>query len=46
MNYYAGIEVCFEASSVCLVAAGRPSPKTEVASDPDALIEHFLLELP
>jgi hypothetical protein len=42
MDYYAGIDVSLEASSVCLVdAAGKIICETKVTSDPDALIEHF-----
>lgn len=43
MEYFAGIDVSLEASSVCLVdAAGKIIRETKVASDPDALIEHFV----
>lgn len=43
MEYFAGIDVSLEASSVCLVdAAGTVIRETKVASDPDALIEHFV----
>lgn len=47
MDYYAGIDVSLEASSVCLVdAAGKIIRETKVASEPNALIEHFVsLEL-
>ncbi|ESY30741.1 hypothetical protein X747_31850 [Mesorhizobium sp. LNJC384A00] len=44
MEYFAGIDVSLEASSVCLVdAAGKIIRETKVASDPDARIEHFVL---
>ena len=43
MNYYAGIDVSLEASSVCLVdSAGKIIRETKVASDSDALIEYFV----
>ena len=43
MEYYAGIDVSLEASSVCLVdSAGKIIRETKVASDPDALIEYFV----
>lgn len=43
MEYFAGIDVSLEASSVCLVdAAGKVIRETKVASDPNALIEHFV----
>ncbi|MBO9136927.1 IS110 family transposase (plasmid) [Rhizobium sp. B230/85] len=43
MDYYAGIDVSLEASSVCLVdSAGKIIRETKVASDPDALIEYFV----
>ncbi len=43
MDYYAGIDVSLEASSVCLVdPAGQIIRETKVTSDPDALIEHFV----
>lgn len=42
MEYFAGIDVSLEASSVCSVdSAGKIIRETKVASDPDALIEHF-----
>jgi len=42
MEYFAGIDVSLEASSVCLVdSAGKIIRETKVASEPDALIEHF-----
>jgi hypothetical protein len=42
MEYFAGIDVYLEASSVCLVdSAGHIIRETKVASEPDALIEHF-----
>ncbi|WP_018325711.1 hypothetical protein [Rhizobium giardinii] len=44
MEYFARIDVSLEASSVCLVdAAGKIIRETKVVSDPDALIEHFVL---
>jgi len=40
--YYAGIDVSLEASSVCSVdATGKIIRATKVASEPDALIDHF-----
>ncbi len=43
MDYYAGIDVSLEASSVCLVdSAGKIIRETKVASDPEALIEHLV----
>jgi transposase len=43
MDYYAGIDVSLEASSVCLVdSAGKIIRETKVASDPDALIKHLV----
>ena len=43
MDYYAGIDVSLEASSVCLVdSAGKIIRETKVASEPDALIEYFV----
>lgn len=42
MEYFAGIDVSLEASSVCLVdSAGKIIRETKVTSDPAALIEHF-----
>jgi transposase len=42
MEYFAGIDVSLEASSVCLVdSAGKIIRETKVASEPDALIEHL-----
>lgn len=42
MEYFAGIDVSLEASSVCLVdSAGKIIRETKVASDPGALIAHF-----
>lgn len=42
MDYYAGIDISLEASSLCLVdATGKTIRETKVASDPDALIDHF-----
>ena len=44
MEYFAGIDVSLEASSMCLVdSAGKIIRETKVASDPGALIEHFVL---
>ena len=43
MDYYAGIDVSLEASSVCLVdSAGKIIRETKVASDPDALTHGIL----
>jgi transposase len=42
MEYYAGIDVSLEQSSVCVVdAAGRIVREAKVASDPEALIRFF-----
>lgn len=42
MDYYAGIDVSLEQSSVCLVdAGGKIVREAKVASEPDALIEWF-----
>jgi transposase len=42
MEYFAGIDVSLEASSLCLVdSAGKIIRETKVASEPDALVEHF-----
>jgi transposase len=39
MNYYAGIDVSLECSSVCVVdGAGKIVRESEVASEPEALI--------
>lgn len=43
MNYYVGIDVSLEASSVCIVdAAGEIVQESKVASDPEALRDHFV----
>lgn len=43
VDYYAGIDVSLEASSVCIVdAAGKIVRETKVASDPEALQRHFI----
>ena len=45
MDYYAGIDVSLEASSVCIVdAAGKIVRETKVASDPEALRLHFVAQ--
>ena len=42
MNYYAGIDVSLESSSVCVVdAAGKIVREGKVASDPEALVGFF-----
>ena len=42
MEYYAGIDVSLELSSVCIVdAKGKIVREAKVASDPDALITFF-----
>ena len=42
MDYYAGIDVSLEQSSLCVVdAAGKIIREAKVASEPDALIEWF-----
>lgn len=48
MDYYAGIDVSLELSSVCVVdSSGRIVRETKVASEPEALLQHFAdLELP
>jgi len=39
MNYYAGIDVSLEASSVCVIDAnGKIVRESKVASEPEALI--------
>jgi hypothetical protein len=39
MDYYAGIDVSLECSSVCVVDAnGKIARETKVASEPEALI--------
>lgn len=45
MDYYAGIDVSLEQSSVCVVdAGGRIVREAKVASEPEALVR-FLREL-
>jgi transposase len=42
MDYYAGIDVSLEQSSVCVVdGGGKIVREAKVASEPDALIEWF-----
>lgn len=42
MDYYAGIDVSLELSSVCLVdSSGKIVRETKMASEPDALLQHF-----
>lgn len=42
MNYYAGIDVSLEQSSVCVVdRSGKIVRETKVASEPEALLQHF-----
>jgi transposase len=42
MDYYAGIDVSLEASSVCVVdGAGKMVREAKVASEPEALILFF-----
>jgi transposase len=42
MDYYAGIDVSLECSSVCVVdASGRIVREAKVASEPQALIDWF-----
>jgi transposase len=42
MDYYAGIDVSLEASSVCVVdVAGKIAREAKIASEPDALIGWF-----
>jgi transposase len=42
MDYYAGIDVSLELSSVCVVdSSGKVVRETKVASEPEALLQHF-----
>ncbi|TIV96301.1 MAG: IS110 family transposase [Mesorhizobium sp.] len=42
MDYYAGIDVSLELSSVCVVdSLGKIVRETKVASEPEALLQHF-----
>jgi transposase len=42
MDYYAGIDVSLEQSSVCVVdSSGKIVRETKVASEPEALLQHF-----
>ena len=42
MDYYAGIDVSLEQSSVCVVdSSGKIVRETRVASEPEALLQHF-----
>ena len=42
MNYYAGIDVSLECSSVCVVdASGKIVREAKVASEPEALVLFF-----
>jgi len=42
MDYYAGIDVSLEQSSVCVVdSSGKIVRETKVASEPEVLLEHF-----
>ena len=42
MDYYAGIDVSLEQSSVCVVdATGRIVREAKVASEPEALVDFF-----
>ena len=42
MDYYAGIDVSLEASSVCVIdASGKIIQEAKVASEPEALILFF-----
>ncbi len=42
MEYYAGIDVSLEASSICVVdASGKIARETKVSSEPEALIAWF-----
>src|ERR1700756_218427 len=45
MDYYAGIDVSLECSSVCIVdGSGQIGREAEVASEPEALIGWFTLQ--
>jgi len=48
MDYYAGIDVSLEQSSVCVAdSSGKIVRETKVASEPEALLQHFaVLGLP
>ena len=48
MDYYAGIDVSLEQSSICVVdGSGKIVREAKVASEPEALLQHFAdLELP
>ncbi len=42
MDYYAGIDVSLERSSVCVVdSSGKIVREMKVASEPEALLRHF-----
>jgi hypothetical protein len=42
MDYYAGIDVSLEQSSVCVVdSSGKIVREAKVASEPEALVQHF-----
>lgn len=42
MDYYAGIDMSLELSSVCVVdSSGKIVRETKVASEPEALSQHF-----
>lgn len=42
MDYYAGIDVSLELSSVCVVdSSGKIVREVKVASEPEALLQHF-----
>lgn len=42
MGYYAGIDVWLKLSSVCVVdSSGKIVRETKVASEPEALLQHF-----
>lgn len=43
MDYYAGIDVSLEQSSVCVVdGSGKIARETKVASEPEALSRYFV----